>query len=300
MLWRMAKPSGDFLGRIRVTTVTGGESRNIYKPLDNKRGINPKLPIEQPHPGVFVFSFNSDFIYPNVNHYTDKLVYHILDNTRATTANQYARLGDRPWNDPKPRAQENDLALPTLKAVIYDMSAVGNVDVTSVQIFVDVKRQLDRHAAPEQVYFHFAGIRSPWTRRALASAGFGHAEGPQPVFSVATSASGEVRNEKRDGAAAGPSSSQLESGSKLFLPVTSTDRPTFNTDLDEALEMCLINIGAREPQRRNSFAGYDQKDGEAFPTFTPGQSPTVPILRTFAPDHQDLDAPGIEADSKGT
>ncbi len=86
--------------------------------------------------------------------------------------------------------------LPTLKAIILDFSSVNNVDITSVQHLIDVRNQLDRHAAPEKVEWHLACIQNRWTKRALASAGFGYpsptnADGPalfnrwKPVFSVA-------------------------------------------------------------------------------------------------------------------
>ena len=74
------------------------------------------------------------------------------------------------------------------------MSSVNNVDITSVQHLIDVRNQLDRYAAPEAVDWHLACINNRWTKRALASAGFGYptpqrGEPPyerwKPVFSVA-------------------------------------------------------------------------------------------------------------------
>lgn len=66
MLWRMAKPTGDFMGRISVRNSAGSEHHNIFRPLDGHGNpTNPDVPVEQPHPGVFIFRFNSDFIYPN-------------------------------------------------------------------------------------------------------------------------------------------------------------------------------------------------------------------------------------------
>ena len=76
------------------------------------------------------------------------------------------------------------------------MSSVNHVDVTSVQLLIDVRNQLDMYAAPEAVDWHFACIGNRWTKRALASAGFGYptpspvpADGGfrrwKPVFSVA-------------------------------------------------------------------------------------------------------------------
>lgn len=64
-----------------------------------------------------------------------------------------------------------------------------------MQQLIDVRNQLDRYASPEIVEWHFAAINNRWTKRALASAGFGypapeHREGElwhrwKPVFSVA-------------------------------------------------------------------------------------------------------------------
>lgn len=66
MLWRIAKPTGDFLGRISVRTTAGDERRNIFRPINSHSNpTNPSIPVEHPHPGVFIFRFNSDFIYPN-------------------------------------------------------------------------------------------------------------------------------------------------------------------------------------------------------------------------------------------
>lgn len=62
---------------------------------------------------------------------------------------------------------------PTLKAVILDLSAVNLVDLTSVQLLVDARKALDRHASPDLVQWHFANIQSRWTKRALGAAGFG-------------------------------------------------------------------------------------------------------------------------------
>ena len=83
---------------------------------------------------------------------------------------------------------------PELKAIILDFASVNNVDITSVQHLIDVRNQLDMYASPASVDWHFAHINNRWTKRALASAGFGfpspaNADGAfrrwKPVFSVA-------------------------------------------------------------------------------------------------------------------
>lgn len=103
---------------------------------------------------------------------------------------------DRPWNDPGPRRGriEEHSDKPTLKAIILDFSSVNNVDITSVQHLIDVRNQLDRYASPDKVDWHLACINNRWTKRALASAGFGFPtpvndgnmmERWKPIFSVA-------------------------------------------------------------------------------------------------------------------
>lgn len=63
-----------------------------------------------------------------------------------------------------------------------------------VQHLIDVRNQLDRYTSPEKVDWHFTYINNRWTKRALASAGFGYHvpadDVPiyhrwKPVFSVA-------------------------------------------------------------------------------------------------------------------
>lgn len=103
---------------------------------------------------------------------------------------------DRPWNDPGPRRgqlADDHSGRPTLKAIILDFSSVNNVDVTSVQILIDVRNQLDNYTAPEKVDWHFASINNRWTKRALAVGGFGYPTPTEsqlvgrwkPIFSVA-------------------------------------------------------------------------------------------------------------------
>lgn len=103
---------------------------------------------------------------------------------------------DRPWNDPGPRRGQlgvDHSDRPTLKAIILDFSSVNNVDVTSVQMLIDVRNQLDNYSSPDKVDWHFACINNRWTKRALAVGGFGYptptggqpAGRWKPIFSVA-------------------------------------------------------------------------------------------------------------------
>ncbi|KAL8953700.1 MAG: hypothetical protein Q9222_000445 [Ikaeria aurantiellina] len=213
LLFRVVKAQGRFMGRVKIHSVIGdhvlnGEgkfqdpkdatnsARNIFLPLEHNDGSNPQIEPESPYPGIFIYRFSEGYNYPNANHYLDYMVRTIFKQTRRTNPNSYPKLGDRPWNDPGPRRGrvEEYSDRPTLKAIILDFSSVNNVDITSVQHLIDVRNQLDRYAAPDKVDWHLACINNRWTKRALASAGFGYptptTEGAtferwKPIFSVA-------------------------------------------------------------------------------------------------------------------
>lgn len=212
LLFRVVKARGRFLGKVQVHSVIGDHliegdkpgpknnsdkaERNIFLPLEHDDGSNPMVDVQTPHPGVFIYRFSEGYNYPNANHYLDYMISSITQQTRRTNPNSYGRPGDRPWNDPGPRRGKTadvDYHKPTLKAVILDFSSVNNVDITSVQHLIDVRNQLDRWASPEKVQWHFAYINNRWTRRALASAGFGYPTTSEdggfhhwkPIFSVA-------------------------------------------------------------------------------------------------------------------
>lgn len=217
LLFRVVKAQGHFVGKVKIHSVIGDHLledkfhdrstdaqklydedvavRNTFLPLDHTDGSNPNLQIESPYPGVFIYRFSEGFNYPNANHYLDYLSDYIFEHTRRTNTHSWGKPGDRPWNNPGPRrgkAEEDRSHLPTLKAVILDFSAVNNVDVTSIQILIDVRNQLERYAAPDTVQWHISGVKNRWTKRALASAGFGYPTFPseeihrwKPIFSVA-------------------------------------------------------------------------------------------------------------------
>ncbi|KAK0515648.1 hypothetical protein JMJ35_001682 [Cladonia borealis] len=225
LLFRVVKAKGRFLGKVKIHSVVGDHLidsegkgagagvgagtygsfgsndpdksiRNIFLPLSHNDGSNPEVEVETPYPGIFIYRFSEGFNYPNANHYLDNMVATIFKETRRTNPASYGRLGDRPWNDPGPRrgrTAPDESHKPTLKAIILDFSSVNNVDITSVQHLIDVRNQLDRYASPDKVDWHLACINNRWTKRALASAGFGYPtpqgesgfERWKPVFSVA-------------------------------------------------------------------------------------------------------------------
>ncbi|KAI1845249.1 hypothetical protein JX265_005404 [Neoarthrinium moseri] len=216
-LFRILVAKGRFLGRVQVHSVLGDHvignndngaseygtfkgasdspaKRNVFIPIGHADGSNPELAVGEPYPGIFIYRFSEGFNYPNASTTLEYMIDYIFKHTRRTKTDSYARPGDRPWNDPGPKKGEHvDLNLPTLKAVILDFSSVNAVDVTSVQMLIDVRNQLDRYTSPDVVDWHIACINNRWTKRALVSAGFGWpTERPdgaqhrwQSIFSVA-------------------------------------------------------------------------------------------------------------------
>jgi sodium-independent sulfate anion transporter 11 len=154
------------------------------------------------------------------------------------------------------------------------------VDITSVQNLIDVRNQLDRHASPETVEWHFASISNRWTKRALVSAGFGtptlaHAVGEthrwKPIFDVAeiggsSSAanqaewdnnraelrSASVKNADIERAQSVSNSSDenlksrhhVSTSSKQIL-VNGVNKPLFHVDLTAALHSAIANLENR-------------------------------------------------------
>lgn len=269
--------------------------RNVFLPIDYRDGTNPTISIVSPYPGVFIYRFSEGLVYSNAAHYTDHLVSRLQEWTQPgeimQQLNKAQGAGNRPWNDPGPRKGkqrasldsvegqgEHDDSRPTLKAIIFDFSGVNNVDITSVQNLIDVRNQLDRYADPEKVEWHFAAVRSRWTKRALASAGFGVAREDdnggrrwQPVFSVAEIGDAAVENEKKWGLSGverdeergeresdgkggfgvveveARRSGSSDEGAGLVrrvkvVPVSSVQRPFFHPDIEGALRSAIYNM----------------------------------------------------------
>ena len=318
LLFHILYAKGSFLGQVRVHSVDGDQAasaapqsdsspapgvgaqttatdggyhaeratRNLYLPLDRHDGTNPKVDIHHAYPGVFIYRFTDGFNYPSANSYFDQITDVILHSTRRTNPDLYPRLGDRPWNDPGPRrgqVEPDRTHLPTLKAIVLDFSAVNNVDITSVQHLIDVRNQFDRYTAPEKVQWHFANISNRWTKRALASAGFGYPTPVEPnlevtrwkpIFSVAeiggdtsAAAAAEHRDNKalrtrsrggNDNIEAGSTSSDNADeytkeigqskayGASRITAVHGLNRPLFHTDLISAVQSAVANAQARD------------------------------------------------------
>jgi solute carrier family 26 (sodium-independent sulfate anion transporter), member 11 len=155
-----------------------------------------------------------------------------------------------------------------------------------VQQLIDVRNQLDRYASPEIVEWHFSSITNRWTKRALASAGFGfpaplHQQGDlwhrwKPIFSVAElggydSAAGyaewqvndDIQHEVAAEEVVGQdietnvkgikesygkevSTQAREQKDKKVVTVNGVNRPLFHVDLTVALQSAIHNAEKRQ------------------------------------------------------
>lgn len=180
LLFRIARPKGHFLGRVRIRTEDSVDAptRDVFVPIEGDGGVtNRNVTVEPPPPGVIIYRFEESFLYPNASFINDRLVDYAKKHTRRGKDYSQIKKGDRPWNDPGPKkgeetGNEEDRSKPLLRAVILDFSAVANCDTTGVQNLVDARKEVEKWA-DRPIEFHFTGILSPWIRRALIAGGFG-------------------------------------------------------------------------------------------------------------------------------
>lgn len=163
---------------------------------------------------------------------------------------------------------------PILRAIILDFSAVNNVDVTSIQGLIDVRAQLDRHAAPETVEWHFASISSRWTKRALTTAGFGYIDRERfaarqhwnPIYSYApldNSAPKIHDEEAQDEIRAVNRNKGLPTGK--VTTVHGQNRPFFHIDVAAAVESAIVGVLGRLSQL-SSGSSHDVGKTKEFTT----------------------------------
>lgn len=209
LLIRIARPRGRWLGTVKVHNGNENEYREVFVPLDDQDGLrDPSIRVDPPPPGVLVYRFEEAYTYPNASHLADLLIERAKQETRPGRPLDYAKPGDRPWNDPGPpnpvfgkiaraitcrkNRHAEEIAAPEkpqdprplLRAFVFDFSSVSNVDTTSIQTLVDVRTAVELWA-DAKVEFHFANILSPWIRRGLLAGGFGTGTASRHVTEVA-------------------------------------------------------------------------------------------------------------------
>ncbi|KXJ85931.1 sulfate transporter family-domain-containing protein [Microdochium bolleyi] len=263
-------------------------SRAAFLPLDRHDGSNSAVKVEAPTPGVFIYRFSEGFNYINQAAHMDHLISTITAETQRTCPPTYAHPGDRPWNEPVPVQTSKLFAddgpdpatahKPTLKAVVFDFSAVNNLDTGAAEGLAIARDQLNKWASPDPVQYHFAGVSNRWARRALAVAGFGYPSkselnlegGKQwdPMYSVAEkgglhwpvtlSSSSPGRTPDHDEVNMPPAAANAAmhkkhgseqtlvvlaaAGTSRMAAVYGVNRPNFHVDLTAAVEACMHNL----------------------------------------------------------
>lgn len=267
LLVRVARANGSFVGvahsRREPYCFVGTDSpttKPVFLPINRHDSSNPAILLETPYPGVFVYRLHDSLNYINQALHVDILQTHLMENTRRTSEEDYEHESDRLWNDAGPRSHLLAEHLPTLRALVLDFSAVNNIDITSVQGLIDLRNFLDRYAAPDTVEWHFANVHNRWTRRALATAGFGYptSRSPEaiakwkPIYSIAPVQNISVpkQDSTRYGTCASSNDEEsqtptLSRSATTFsrvgesASISAVDRPFFHLDLQDAVDSAV-------------------------------------------------------------
>ncbi|KAJ3078793.1 hypothetical protein HDU99_000379 [Rhizoclosmatium hyalinum] len=156
LLLRVARPKVEILAR----TDKGlwlGEDSDSYKHLVEANAADSEIP-----EGILVFKIDESLSYPNSSYFIDQLKSTIIQRFRYT--NPVVRTkGERMWNDDVlERVQRRErlglTELPALRAIVFDFSAVSQVDYTGIQALLDSKDDLERYTG-RPVPFYYVGAR---------------------------------------------------------------------------------------------------------------------------------------------
>lgn len=117
LVWRLFLSRGRLLGVARIRTVkasqksgdkesgdtvaeeSGQSLRTGFLPLDHEDGSNPRVVVQSPYPGVYLYRFAEGFNYPNASRYLNHLTETIFRETRRTDPALLGKLGVS-WSRP--------------------------------------------------------------------------------------------------------------------------------------------------------------------------------------------------------
>ncbi|KAJ3251598.1 Sulfate permease 2, partial [Boothiomyces macroporosus] len=153
VLYRVARPNAYTLVRDSAGGWTGFET---LKQDDDEVKASP------PPPGILVFRIEEALTYPNANYITNYVNAEIQKHTKYNGKDTVERL----WCESEPRVKldaegvwdSTSKDLPVLEAVIFDFSAVNNIDATGLQTLVDIRKDVENYAG-KRVPFYFAHVR---------------------------------------------------------------------------------------------------------------------------------------------
>ncbi|KAJ8118884.1 hypothetical protein OPT61_g209 [Boeremia exigua] len=296
LLVRMARSPGQFRGTVQVqravrdtschgtrtscsssaTTIQTRmeETRQVYLPYSTKDNHNQDVKVEPAYPGVFIYHFAENFNYINQASHIDYLTTYIKSRTRRASTDDKISPSDILWCEKPPsnKSMREDADRPVLKAVVLDFSTVNIIDITSLQGLIQLRSTLDRYAAPVTVAWHLAGIHNRWSRRALASAGFGFPTENGldelgkwcPAYSVVTTfastseeeqpelVASKMQVQNKDDEKTDKSTESFvkhREGKVTMTPLYGIDRPFFHVDLHDAVNAAVRGAKKQEELR---------------------------------------------------
>jgi sodium-independent sulfate anion transporter 11 len=141
LLIRLARPRGQFLGKVSLETDSGDEKqkREIFVPIKQNLINNPHIKVMPPPPGILIYRSEESYLYPNCSVFNSVLVDYVKENMRRGKDMNAVKLRDRPWNDNSPRRssvqeQATNERKPWLHAIILDFSAVSVIHCSRIQM----------------------------------------------------------------------------------------------------------------------------------------------------------------------
>lgn len=173
-LYRTARPNYSVLGKL-VLHDGGDDAVNentkekaLYYPITHPCFKDNLTEIA---PGIIAFRPEENIIFQNAAWVFDKLTDQIKSKTRRgePLPDSY---GSRGWNEVGNANAEDQSSLSILRAVIFDMSGVHQMDSTGIDALIETARQAERYSG-QACRWHFVGVESYTVRRALLVSGFG-------------------------------------------------------------------------------------------------------------------------------
>ena len=112
LIWRLFLSRGRLLGVARIRTASANQQfgqeqskdrafaeesdhsqRTGFLPLAHEDGSNPRVAVQSPHPGIYIYRFAEGFNYPNAGRYLNHLTDVIFRETRRTDPALLGKVG---------------------------------------------------------------------------------------------------------------------------------------------------------------------------------------------------------------
>jgi hypothetical protein len=127
-------------------------------------------------PGILILRPCSSILYPNAEYISETIVHSVKSKTRCGNLDEMNKSdSDKSWSQAPPRDNFDITQLPVLEAIVFDFSAVCQLDATALDTLVTTRQTVSRYAG-NSVEWHFTGLQNEVVRKGLLRAGFGTLE----------------------------------------------------------------------------------------------------------------------------